>query len=178
MLLSFRETYEDYITHISPADMALSWEALTAISEMLIERQPRRIIEYGSGISTCLIAEYCRATGAEAESFDSDAEWAERTRGFLDKNQLVSKVSVSFLESVQPVAPADLVLWDFDRNPKRVMMMVTAFHNVASGGIIYIDDMQNHEIASAAAMLSGSVVYVTSPDGFGRFGVFLQNFGC
>jgi predicted O-methyltransferase YrrM len=172
--VDFEQIYRDYIATVSSADMALSWEALTAIAEVLKELRPSRILEYGSGISTCLLAHHCQATGGEVVSFDSDPEWAERTRAFLHERGLDSWARVEHAEDVTASIPGQFVLWDFDRNPKRVVQMSDAFGNVAPQGIMYVDDMQNGEIAEACAALGGAIVRETARDSFGRFGVFVQ----
>jgi predicted O-methyltransferase YrrM len=172
--MDFEQIYQDYIATVSSADMALSWEALTGIAEVIEKLHPSRILEYGSGISTCLLAHHCRATGCELVSFDSDPEWAERTRAFLQKHGLDSWAHVEHGEDVTASNPGQFVLWDFDRNPKRVVQMPSAFANVTLGGMMYVDDMQNGEIAEACVALGGAIVRETGRDSFGRFGVFVQ----
>lgn len=171
---NFQKSYLDYTANVSPSAMALSLESLEAIWTVLEERQPRRILEYGSGISTLLLAGYATAVGAEFQSFDSDAEWASRTNQFLRDHGVSDLAVVRHAAVVDQLAPADFVVWDFDSNPKRVVLMADAFVNVCAGGVMYVDDMHNGEIASACNALGSEFVGEAPKDAFGRYGVFVQ----
>jgi len=166
--------YESYVVNVSPAALALSWEALRAISETLECEGPKSILEYGSGISTILLATYAREHGIYVDSFDSDRDWTEKTISFITEQGLNEWAQVEFAETVVPLPLADFILWDFDRNPKRVDLMAAAFRNLATGGIMYVDDMHNSEIAAACAALGGELLSTVDRDGFGRYGVFLR----
>ncbi len=168
-----RDAYDSYVTTVSPPAMALSWEALEAISEVLSDRNPKRILEYGSGISTYLLASYGRQIGSVIQSYDSDQEWTEKTLEFLRRYELDSWASVQYSDLVEPEAPADFVLWDFDKNPKRVDLMNDAYANLCDGGVMYVDDTHSREIANAMHKLRGNVLRIVPRDGFGRYGVFI-----
>ena len=157
--------------------MALSWEALVALSKFLDERSPQRIIEYGSGISTCLLADYGRTRNIQIQSFDSDAQWAMKTNDFLKEQGLDQWAKVRFADVPTPLEQVDFVLWDFDRNPKRVDCMATAFENVKPVGVMYVDDMQNDEIASACLALAGKIVGLVPVDAYRRYGAFVEREG-
>ena len=157
--------------------MALSWEALEAIGEELEALEGSRLtkaIEYGSGISTYLLATHGRTTGTTVESYDSDPNWAAKTNSFLHKHGLESFVVVLHAETVTHQSPADFILWDFDRNPKRVDLIAAAYGNLLPGGVMYIDDMQNAEIRAACTSLEGEIIRTVTEDSFGRYGVFIR----
>ena len=170
----FRALYDAYVTSVSSPAMALSWESLAAIDRWLRLDEPVRMIEYGSGISTVLLASYAKERGGVVESVDSEPEWATRTQAFLEEHGLGAWAVVSSAEEVAPTEPAPFVLWDFDKNPKRVVLMAKAFENVSANGLMYVDDMHSQEIAEACAALVGEIVEETPRDGFGRYGVFVR----
>jgi tRNA A58 N-methylase Trm61 len=108
----FRDLYSAYIGSVSPAAMALSFQSLEGIWERLCLLGPSRVVEYGSGISTCLLATYASQSGCEVESFDSQEEWCDKTRGFLLERGLGQWVTIKAVDLVEPVRQASFVLWD------------------------------------------------------------------
>jgi predicted O-methyltransferase YrrM len=63
--------------------------------ELLDEHQPQNIVEFGSGISTLMIAAWMQERGAgRLVSFDHDDQWASVTRRFLTRHRLTDFVEV------------------------------------------------------------------------------------
>ena len=81
------------------------------------------------------------------------------------------------IDSVMVEYQADFILWDFDRNPKRVTQMSTAFRNLRIGGTMYVDDMHNKDIALACQALPCSLIATSAVDQFERYGVIVQRTG-
>lgn len=169
-----KDLYDEYIASVSPSNMALSWESLTAIEQILDQEKPRRILDYGSGFGTCLFAIYAKANGAIVESYDSDSQWLARSQQFLESHDLAEHVTFVDNDTIDSVVPAEFVSWDYDKNPIRVDWMPLAFNNVSDGGILYVDDMHSAEIEAACRALNGTILSETPRDSFGRYGAFVR----
>jgi hypothetical protein len=157
--------------------MALSIQSLESIWQQLQTKLPRTILEYGSGISTCLLAMFASQNECVVESFDSNEGWCEKTRAFLAEHALDKWVTISATESVEPTTTADFIIWDFDSGSKRELLMPLAYANLAPAGVMYVDDMQSPGIEAACNALGGERISDTPRDGFSRYGTFVQKAG-
>jgi len=83
-----------------------------AILESLDRLQPRTVVEFGSGISTLLIASWLRESGGgQLISFDHDKEWAKRTQQHLDRANLSDFVSLHCVPLVETEIDGRTVFW-------------------------------------------------------------------
>jgi predicted O-methyltransferase YrrM len=74
---------------------SMRFSNLHQIVVLLDELRPTQIVEFGSGLSTVMMASWLREQGrGELLSFDHDADWCERTRQHLDHCDLASFASV------------------------------------------------------------------------------------
>ena len=154
--------------------MALSWQALESIWATLRQETPATVLEYGSGISTALLAVYALESGSAVKSYDSDDAWCGATIRFLECKGLDRWVSCEFAGGELRKETAQFVMWDYDKNPLRVDLMPIAFANLAVGGVMYVDDMQSGEIRAMFHSLAGVQLAQTDVDGFGRYGAFVR----
>ncbi len=67
---------------------------------------PRNVVEFGSGMSTVLMAEYARDTGATVTSFEHDPAHAARTREALDARDLGGYPDLRLCEISDIATPA------------------------------------------------------------------------
>ncbi|EMI44591.1 hypothetical protein RRSWK_02657 [Rhodopirellula sp. SWK7] len=81
---------------------SMKFPNLHALLELLDREEPKLIVEFGSGISTLLIASWIQERGVgRLVSFDHDAEWACKTKHYLDRHSLASvDVRVRPLKSI------------------------------------------------------------------------------
>ena len=80
---------------------AIHRELATELAERLHSRQPRTLLEIGSGQSTLLLAAYAAGTGARVVTLEHDAAYADRTRRLLQSEGLEDRVALV----VAPLAP-------------------------------------------------------------------------
>lgn len=59
---------------------AMDADGLLTLSDLLIDYQPRRVLEVGSGVSTCWLGEFAQRTGGHVTSLDHEPVYAEKTR--------------------------------------------------------------------------------------------------
>lgn len=65
---------------------------LHSLRLLLEEHQPQSIIEFGSGLSTCVLSAYAQKTGANVVSLDEEERWAENTRNLIGNNTNVQVI--------------------------------------------------------------------------------------
>ena len=65
---------------------------LWTLVQILEEQKPKKILEFGSGSSTMIFADYAAKNGAEVVSVESDEGWAEKARTYLAGNDNVKIV--------------------------------------------------------------------------------------
>ena len=79
---------------------------LWSLQRLLEQHKPKSVIEFGSGLSTYILSEYAKKTGARILSLDEEERWAENAR------QLIKNPSVEVI-----ARPRVLHL---DRNPPEI----------------------------------------------------------
>ncbi len=114
--------------------------------EILIQKCPVSAIEYGSGISTALLATYARQTGCRVKSYDSDEGWCNASNQFLAANGWAAWATCENADGSISSETTQFTLWDYDKNPMRVDLMPAAFESLEAGGVMYVDDMHRAEI--------------------------------
>ena len=173
-LREFRGRYDEYVQTVSSPAIALSWQALESIWGVLVQGAPDSVLEYGSGISTALLATYASQVGFKIRSYDSDEGWCAKSNQFLEQQGLGTWATCEYALAAFPAETAQFVLWDYDKNPMRVELMPVAFENLERGGVMYVDDMHSAEIRGAFERLPGTKESDTPVDGFGRYGSFIR----
>jgi predicted O-methyltransferase YrrM len=74
---------------IPTTSWSMRFSNLLAILDLLDAHRPRLVVEFGSGISTLLIAAWMRESHqGRIVSFDHDADWAAITRRYLHNHEL------------------------------------------------------------------------------------------
>jgi hypothetical protein len=71
------------IRDLKQNDWALPKETLAELDAHLRRRRPMHIVEFGSGQSTVVLAEYARDFGAKVTTFEHDAKFLRRTEQLL-----------------------------------------------------------------------------------------------
>lgn len=118
------KTYSNYIKNISPDYMALSFETIKFLIELLPQLDPQRILDYGSGISS-FVLRYLRPT-TPVYSVDDSEEWLNTTIRFLALNGILTHPNEMLTEDQfqsreQPrTLKWDFVLYDYSVTKNRI----------------------------------------------------------
>lgn len=99
---------------------ALDAYAAHELRAWLARELPRQVVEFGSGMSTVLLAEYARDTGATITSFEHSTEYAGRTKEQLDARDLGGRVDLRLCSISDIDTPAGRLPWYRDDIPDRV----------------------------------------------------------
>lgn len=92
--LEIERTAAETIGRIPRGQWAMSLDALEELDALVWRESPRRIIEFGSGASTIVLARYARLTGADVLSIEHDPTHLRKTRGLLESSGLASAVDL------------------------------------------------------------------------------------
>lgn len=75
-------------------DWSMTPAALIELEAYLFRAQPRQILEMGSGLSTVVLANYARITGASVTTLEHDARYFRQTQLTLHDRQLRNSVNL------------------------------------------------------------------------------------
>ncbi len=100
------ETNVTVLTEPVWGQWALDLHTAHELRAWLYRTLPRNVAEFGSGMSTVLMAEYARDTGARVTSFEHSPEHARRTREALDARDLGGYVDLRLCEISDIDTPA------------------------------------------------------------------------
>ena len=140
-----RKAYEVYTKTVSEAGWPISWKVSTFLISLMNKVKLNRILDLGSGWSSYLL----RLGGAEVWSIDTDAEWLEKTRGFLTQfNQLNGHFGLLEDFEFPTEQTYDLVLIDSKPGRKRYEMFTSIKR--CCKGIVVFDDWNNDKIREPA----------------------------
>ena len=86
----------DTIEHRFPATgwWALSADTVLYLSDYILERRPKRILEIGSGASTIWLGTFAQRIGAQYVSIEHDESFAAHTRSMIDEHGLAETVDL------------------------------------------------------------------------------------
>lgn len=177
----FLQSHHEYVSHLSPADMAASLPTLAYLYFLCRATRARSVLDLGSGLSSYVLRCYARdaAYPVSVTSVDDDAKWLARTEEFLRENGCGDVGALSLWSDYQssPAQRHDVVFHDLAGGEVREEAMPFAVAQVAPGGLIVLDDAQHpgHRARmgtelSAAAMQIYSLRRWTL-DGYGRWAV-------
>jgi len=175
-----------------PADdgWACAPELLRLLHALVVTLQPRHVLEFGSGVSTAVLAHAAAEVGECAvTSVDNDSRFVTETSLLLDRGAPVSlqlapivarvhagRLGASYLVDPSLFAssrPADLILVD---GPPQVLggratMLPAALEYAQCGSIVLFDDADRDGERDALASwerILGAAVEIHRPDGFTR----------
>jgi predicted O-methyltransferase YrrM len=77
---------------------AMDAEGLLLLSDLITAHRPRRILEVGSGVSSCWMGEFARRHGGTVVTLEHQQEYAEKTRRSLGELGLQDTVEVRVAE--------------------------------------------------------------------------------
>lgn len=176
-LIQLKPVHDDYVNRISRPDMAASLELGAFLCAACISRQPRRLLDLGSGFSSFVLRSYARQNaGVTVISVDDDSAWLGKTAQFLDEQGLGKENLLllhDFLNTMQD--PFDLILHDLNFVEVRINYVEAVLDRLAPGGVIIFDDVHKRDyLHSLLKLIKGKpgTCYSLEPvtaDQYGRY---------
>jgi predicted O-methyltransferase YrrM len=178
--------YRDYKKNISPGNSAISLNVgafLKSVSEI---KQPKNILDLGSGFSSYVFRRYKAESLNEAHvySVDSDKLWLEKTRDYLTGNNLNNQNMYHWEEFKKIKKPLfDLIFVDI-RPIERRLKYFNSFVSYLSksGAIIYDDCHKPHllrplydKVKQSAVPLRHYNIKKYTIDEIGRFDFWIEH---
>lgn len=138
---AIRLAYQRYVTSVSHPAHAISLQLAFYLWELMEERQPRRVVDLGSGFSSYVFRLYAtrRDPTMVVWSVDDDADWLQRTRRFLIEERLPTSGTV--LWDAFNERGFDCVLHDLGTMDTRQATLSDALSLVHADGVAVLDDL-------------------------------------
>jgi len=84
LALRFENQHKYYVSNISRADMAASFELSSLTFQLCLNVKPKKMLDMGSGFSSYVLRTYAdESTESKVYSVDDDSAWLEKTRNYL-----------------------------------------------------------------------------------------------
>ncbi len=169
--------YKHYVENISSANMAASLELAAFIFLVCKVKQPKKLLDVGSGFSSFIFRLYASETNdVVVYSTDDDVLWLDKTRNYLMKNNLntdnMSTIDEFFNSGVSDF---DIVLHDMNFVEVRINYVEKVLAVLRIGGIAIMDDVHkpNYMLALMRKLKrTKNMIYDLKPvtfDNFNRF---------
>lgn len=171
--------YRTYVQGVSSADHAASLEVSVYLDTVCKARRPTRLLDTGSGFSSYVLRRHAtRHPGVEVVSADDSAEWLERTRAFLEAQDLSVGRLITWDEIGRlPHEAFDLIFHDVAGGQIREDGMPVVAKLLRPGGCIVFDDAHHHghrrrmvQTARESSMRTFSLRRWVL-DGYGRYAI-------
>lgn len=135
--------YEYYITHVSRADMAMSLELAAFIYTLCVKKEFKTLLDLGSGFSSFVYRLYASEyEGIQVLSVDDDAQWLEKTKGYLRQHGLPDTGMLTLDQFLQqPATKFDCVLHDLNFVEVRINYVQRVLDATANSGVLILDDV-------------------------------------
>lgn len=172
-----RETYEQYVGKVSPANMAASLELGSFLLAVCRAKRYSKVLDLGSGLSSFVFHCYADETpGVTVFSVDDDEAWLAKTIGFLKMKGVdtTNMMSLSQFHSLNENG-FDCILHDLNFVEVRINQVSEVLALVKPGGLVVFDDVHKADYrAELLDKLAGEkgTVYSLKPvteDRFGRY---------
>jgi predicted O-methyltransferase YrrM len=143
---SLAAPYNSYVHTVSSPDHAASLEVSVYLDAVCRALKPKRLLDTGSGFSSYVLRRYAAENGAEVVSADDSPEWLDRTREFLNSNDLSTEGLVTWAEFLsRSWDPFDVVFHDVAGGQVREDGMPVVAKALAPGGCVIFDDAHHTE---------------------------------
>ncbi|HCZ34638.1 MAG TPA: hypothetical protein DHV26_01780 [Cytophagales bacterium] len=135
--------YEQYITHVSRADMAMSLELAAFVFALCVKKGYKNLLDLGSGFSSFVYRLYAsEQVGVQVLSVDDDAQWLEKTKSYLRQHGLPDAGMLTLDQFLQqPVTKFDCVLHDLNFVEVRINYVQHVLDATANSGVLILDDV-------------------------------------
>ena len=175
-------SYERYTAEVSPDWMAVSFELAVFLAVLCRCLRPGRIIDLGTGYSSCVLRRYQQesAPAPEVWSVDDAPAWLARTRQFLEGQELSTANLTTWEEfAAQPPGRFDRVLHDRGSRRVRRATREQAHDHAVPGRIVVLDDAnsatcrrQARRLARARGLEPHGLEHPTR-DRYGRYAMLI-----
>lgn len=177
---TINKAYEQYIdprSGISTPAMAASLELCQYIFNLCEQRQYKKIIDLGSGITSFTLRYYQSLyDNVIVYSVDDNNDWLQRTKDFVISHGLNSENFICGIDNILE-SDFDLVVHDYGYMNVRTKNLESAISLCKSDGVIYCDDCHKSIYYDYVKQIAGNTFNVTAVnetiDQFNRFGVIL-----
>ena len=168
----------EYLAGVSTDIMSISLELAVFLRVLCKVRNPRRIVDLGSGFSSFVLRHHAAETtpAPVVWSVDDSAAWLERTGEFLSAHDLPADNLTTWDAFIARSRDEfDLVLDDLGSPPTRTATLPSALRLIGSDGIVVIDDMHKpwYRPYARRVVREAGLRYVSSRkltiDNFGRY---------
>lgn len=132
--------YQDYVKHVSPAQMAIALETAAYILWAASRIQVRSAVDFGSGFTSYVLRLVCD----DVWSVDDSPEWLLWTQRFLARHGQANGQLVTWDDYKTQELHHDLVVYDFSSGEMRDANFAHAIGQLNRGGIAVLDDA-NHQ---------------------------------
>lgn len=169
--------YQRYVSAVSSPVWAVSLESAGLLHALCSLTRPRAVLDLGSGFSSAVLRLYAReaAPGCVVHSVDDDAQWLERSRGFLRSLDLSDEGLLLWSERNALASAYDLIFHDMGSMALREESLGFVLTHRAPSGLIVLDDMHKEPYGAVAARtctdagLQVISLHELTRDGYGRF---------
>lgn len=145
-------TWRVYVTSVSTPVMAASLELSALVLAIARIRRPRRVLDLGSGFTSCVLRMHAVESGdATVVTIDDDPAWLERSRAFLESNRLPTDEMWTWDEFSASPQPFQLVVHDLGNMSVRAATLPRVLELTAPDGLLVLDDMHHPEAGSYGA---------------------------
>ncbi|MBM0743236.1 glycosyltransferase [Phormidium sp. CLA17] len=139
------QIYRTYVSTTSLEDHAVSWEAARYLFQAVQEAKPKRILDLGSGYSSLIFRTYQATLAPETTvvSVDDDAEWLEKTKAFLQANDISTEHCITWKDFLNAYADQsyDFILYDMGNMYTRAENLTKIVDVMEPTGSLIIDDV-------------------------------------
>lgn len=135
--------YEEYINHVSRADMAMSLELAAFVYALCVNKGFKNLFDLGSGFSSFVYRLYASENvGVQVISVDDDAQWLEKTRSYVRQHGLPDTGMLTLDQFLQqPFTQFDCVLHDLNFVEVRINYVQRVLEATANSGVLILDDV-------------------------------------
>jgi len=180
-----KKQYREYINETSNAVMTISYELSNYIWKYITKKQPRTILDLGSGFSSFIFRFYQKEYSTEETivvTVDTQKKWLNKTEKFLKDKDLSIENLYTYREFKElSFEPFDYVLFDLGPTDKRHNYLDMVFKYKKENCPLIIDDVHNKaykdivlEKCHKLNMKTNFLIDDTF-DTYGRFAVEINN---
>jgi predicted O-methyltransferase YrrM len=147
-----QSAHESYTTSISSKGMALSLETAAVIWVLCELRQPKSIIDLGSGFSSFVVRKWVqeRSKSSTVTSVDDDELWLMKSSQYCHDSGIKNIDRFEYWKTFKSQTnngKFDLILYDLGRMKVRFENINFSLNLCADDGIVVIDDMHKFNYA-------------------------------
>lgn len=143
------DLYQEYTTSVSTRSAAISLETCDFLWKLCNERNPKVIVDTGSGFSSFVLRLWSKDKGSLVYSFDDSKHWIEKSKAFSAKNG-VSIDNFVVWKGEFHIKDADILLHDLGNMITRSNTLDTIYKMVKHTGVIILDDLHKANYRESA----------------------------